>query len=309
MGTINDKIEYLAETKNLIKQAIIAKGQAIEDNDTFRSFAQKIQNISTGIDTSDANATMKDILTGKTAYVNGEKITGTIANNGDLVVTPSTDEQDNSAGYYTSIQVRPVTSAIDTNIKAENIKSNVSILGITGSVIELNGHEVQVTPSTKQKIITPEENYNALTKVTIDAVTNTIDSNIQAGNIKKDVNILGVIGTYEGLNTNDANATAADLLPNKTAYVKGELITGSMNKQSTATCTQEVNAELLSETSEVKVEGKWDGSETTYIDNTCILGAKISYASLANIIGLTANKIKSGETILGIEGTYTGETV
>lgn len=41
MGTINDKIEYLAETKNLIKQAIIAKGQAIEDNDTFRSFAQK----------------------------------------------------------------------------------------------------------------------------------------------------------------------------------------------------------------------------------------------------------------------------
>ena len=46
-----------------------------------------------------------------------------------------------------------------------------------------------------------------------------------------------------------------------------------MNKQSTATCTQEVNAELLSETSEVKVEGKWDGSETTYIDNTCILGA------------------------------------
>mgnify|MGYP001623612737 FL=1 len=309
MGTINDKIEYLAETKNLIKQAIIAKGQAIEDTDTFRSYASKIQNISTGIDTSDANATMKDILTGKTAYVNGEKITGTIANNGDLVVTPSTDEQDNSAGYYTSIQVRPVTSAIDTNIKTENIKSNVSILGVTGSVIELNGHEVQVTPSTKQKIITPEENYNALTKVTVDAVTNTIDSNIQAGNIKKDVNILGVIGTYEGLNTNDANATAADLLPNKTAYVKGELITGSMNKQSTATCTQEVNAELLSETSEVKVEGKWDGSETTYIDNTCILGAKISYASLANIIGLTANKIKSGETILGIEGTYTGETV
>ena len=41
MGTINDKIEYLAETKNLIKQAIIAKGQAIEDTDTFRSFAQK----------------------------------------------------------------------------------------------------------------------------------------------------------------------------------------------------------------------------------------------------------------------------
>ena len=29
-------------------------------------------------------------------------------------------------------------------------------------------------------------------------VTSTIDSNIQAGNIKKDVTILGVTGTYEG---------------------------------------------------------------------------------------------------------------
>lgn len=29
-------------------------------------------------------------------------------------------------------------------------------------------------------------------------ITSSIDSNIQAGNIKKDVTILGVTGTYEG---------------------------------------------------------------------------------------------------------------
>lgn len=29
-------------------------------------------------------------------------------------------------------------------------------------------------------------------------VTSSIDSNIQAGNIKKDVTILGITGTYEG---------------------------------------------------------------------------------------------------------------
>ena len=34
----------------------------------------------------------------------------------------------------------------------------------------------------------------------------------------------------------------------------------------------------------------------------------VSYSELANYIGLTADKIKEGETILGITGTYTGET-
>ena len=42
------QLQYLNETKGLIKQAIINKGQSISPSDTFRSYVDKINNISTG---------------------------------------------------------------------------------------------------------------------------------------------------------------------------------------------------------------------------------------------------------------------
>ena len=54
-----------------------------------------------------------------------------------------------------------------------------------------------VTPTVSAQTITPEEG-EAFNKVEVTAVTNAIDANITAENIKKDVTILGVTGSYEG---------------------------------------------------------------------------------------------------------------
>ena len=48
MGTITDKLNKLAETKSAIKTAIVNKGVSISDTDTFASYADKINSISSG---------------------------------------------------------------------------------------------------------------------------------------------------------------------------------------------------------------------------------------------------------------------
>ena len=48
MGTLADKLTYLQETKTAIKNAIVTKGVTINNTDTFRSYANKIREISGG---------------------------------------------------------------------------------------------------------------------------------------------------------------------------------------------------------------------------------------------------------------------
>lgn len=45
MGTVAEKLEYLNDTKVAIRNAIEGKGGNVEDNDTFRSYANKITNL------------------------------------------------------------------------------------------------------------------------------------------------------------------------------------------------------------------------------------------------------------------------
>lgn len=227
------------------------------------------------------------------------------------VVTPTT-------GYdgLSSVTVNAVTSSIDQNIQAGNIKSGVSILGIDGTfeggtlqsktvsssttqqtvtpdagnyglsqvvvepytveskttTITTNGtstvspttadalsdvsitvnvqpslQDKTVNPSTSQQVISADSGYDGLDEVTVNAVTSSIDSNIQANNIKRGVSILGVTGTVD----------------------EGITPTGNINITTTAQ------------------------TDVTNYATAQVVDANLSAAN-----------IKDGVTILGIEGTY-----
>lgn len=180
-----------------------------------------------------------------------------------------------------------------------------------------------VSPSESSQTVTPDSGYDGLSQVTVSAISNTYvgsgitkkaaatytpstsnqtiasgqylngvqtikgDSNLVASNIKSGVSIFGVSGSYtassSGIDTSDATATASDILSGKTAYVNGNKVTGTITSQAAQTITPGTSDKTIA-------SGKYlSGTQTIKGD--------------ANLV---AANIKSGVSIFGVAGSYTG---
>lgn len=135
--------------------------------------------------TGDATAQASDILAGKTAYVKGAKVSGSMPDKGAVTGTIAAKDGEYiiSAGYHNGGGKVSISATEQAKIIPGNIKSGVTILGVSGgySGEAVRVQEKAVTPSTSQQIIQPDTGYNYLSKVTVAAIPYTEEANDAGG--------------------------------------------------------------------------------------------------------------------------------
>lgn len=149
-----------------------------------------------GIDTSDATATENDLPKGITAYVDGMKIIGVVEESGSNATMNVTSDEYNKDGTFLSL-----------------------VYQFTKDLIFRNGAKIT-------------------TKVNLSNLGDAAVDDVAKGKTFTSLNGVKITGTHEcseGLDTSDATAISTNIENGKTAYVKGEKITGELKSISSIT--------------------------------------------------------------------------
>ena len=136
--------------------------------------------------TQDATATDAEILVGKTAYNKGNKITGTMKNNGAVAgkISTKTGKYTVPQGYHDGSGTVEIDSTEQAKLTPANIREGVTILGVAGSMSPNEGEKAQeksVTPRTEAQTVVPDSGFTCLSSVTVAAIPYTESDNSAGG--------------------------------------------------------------------------------------------------------------------------------
>lgn len=144
-------------------------------------------------DTSDATVQVAEMLTGKTAYARGTKLTGTMPNNGAVSKTINAKDQEIiiQQGYHDGSGKVSIDPTEQAKLIGANIKQGITVLGVEGTLepsSDVTAHAKTVTPATTEQVVLPDEGFDYLSQVTVGAIP-YVESDNSAGG--KTVTIAG----------------------------------------------------------------------------------------------------------------------
>ena len=263
-------------------------------------------------------------------YLNGDQTISAISSTyvgsaiptqGTKTITPSTSVQTAvSSGTYVTGDVK--VSAMPTGaLSVPTINTNT---GVVTSGVATAGYLAANTTKTLQlttksaATITPSTSNQTIAAGQYLTGIQTIqgDSNLIPENIASGVSIFGVTGTHEsniGVDTSDATATANDIENGKTAYVKGEKITGNLHLVG-GLAMDKSTAKVAWNNGDIRITGT-NGSKCILTDQATVTipvsGATFGNASADNVIAGNTFTSTAGLKVTGtlvVHKYYTGDT-
>ena len=136
--------------------------------------------------TGDATATAAEILSGKTAYVKGKKVSGTMPNRGAVAGKISTKAGAYTVpqGYHDGSGKVTIDSTEQAKLIPTNIREGVTVLGVEGTMSgseDMKPQSKSVTPKASAQTVLPDEDYNCLSQVEVAAIPYAVSDNTSGG--------------------------------------------------------------------------------------------------------------------------------
>lgn len=123
-------------------------------------------------------------------------------------------------------------------------------------------------------------------------------ANLLSGNIRSGVKVGGAGGYIEGTFTGNATAATGDIVKNKTAGIKGEMVAGTLvdNSETTKSATPTLDTTNSRLQMTIPATAKYSTDSKLYA----------TYSAIRTLIGLTGDKLWYNVTILGQKSSRSG---